>query len=218
VSGVLVLDFDGTVTTADVGDEVCARFAPPEWRAIDDQWVRNELSLPEAQRRMWALARATREQAVEFARGDAGRLRPGLSALLDAAAAAEVEPWLASGGFDFYVEPLLGEALGRFARRYYNGARFDGDRIAVEFPHRELSCGKCAVCKGRVCDLARAAGRRVLFVGDGYSDRCVVGRADGVAAVRGSHLARHLAGAGEPFVEFERLDELCGWVGARAGP
>ena len=31
-------------------------FTEAEWRAIDDQWVRHELSLPEAQRRMWALA------------------------------------------------------------------------------------------------------------------------------------------------------------------
>src|SRR5258706_15873139 len=70
--GVLVLDFDGTVTLADVGDAVCERFADPSWRAIDDQWVRNEISLPEAQRRMWALARATREEAAEFLRGEAG--------------------------------------------------------------------------------------------------------------------------------------------------
>src|SRR5258706_14708849 len=111
--GVLVLDFDGTVTLADVGDAVCERFADPSWRAIDDQWVRNEISLPEAQRRMWALARATREEAAEFLRGEAGRLRPGLEALLDGAAARGLEVWLASGGFDFYIEMLIGPLLPR---------------------------------------------------------------------------------------------------------
>src|SRR6185369_6691520 len=130
----LILDFDGTLTMADVGDAVCEKFAPSEWRDIDDQWVRHEISLPEAQRRMWALARATREQAAEFLRGEAGRMRPGLPQLLEAAAAKGVEVWLASGGFDFYIEMLLGPLLPKFARSYYSRAIFSGDRIAVEFP------------------------------------------------------------------------------------
>src|SRR5205823_2285092 len=101
-----------------------------------------------------------------------------------------VELWLASGGFDFYIEALLGERLARFERALFNRVRFEEDRLLVEFPHEAMACGRCAVCKGRVCDLARAAGRRVLFAGDGWSDRCVLGRADAVFAVRGGALAR----------------------------
>src|SRR5262245_62134838 len=86
---ILVLDFDGTLTTTDVGDDLCDRFAPPGWRDVDQQWVRGELSLPEAQRRMWGMARATRAQALDGARA-VGRLRPGLDALLDAAEARGV--------------------------------------------------------------------------------------------------------------------------------
>src|SRR5262245_12690928 len=148
--GTLVLDFDGTITTTDVGDAVCERFAPPTWREIDDRWVRHEISLPEAQRQMWGLARATRDEAAAFVR-DHARLRPGLDALLAAAADRGVPVWLASGGFDFYILPLLGPRLGGIARALYNTARFDGDRIAVEFPHPDLACGRCAVCKGKVC-------------------------------------------------------------------
>jgi len=212
---VLVLDFDGTLTDVDVGDAVCDRLAPPGWRDIDERWARREISLPEAQRQMWALVRATRDEALAAARA-AGHLRPGLPSLLDAADARGVPVWLASGGFDFYIEPILGPLLGRFARAWYNAARFDGDRLAVEFPHEELACGSCAVCKGKVCDRARAAGAgAVIFVGDGHSDRCVVGRADAVAAVRGSHLARWCREHGVAATEFERLDELVGLLRSR---
>jgi 2,3-diketo-5-methylthio-1-phosphopentane phosphatase len=204
---VLVLDFDGTLTDVDVGDAVCERFAPPAWRDIDERWVRRELSLPEAQRAMWALVRATRDDAIAGARS-LGHLRPGLDKLLDNAAAAGARVWLASGGFDFYIEALLGDALGRFERRYYNATRFDGDRVTVDFPHAALACAACAVCKGKVCDAARATGERVIFVGDGYSDRCVIGRADVIAAVRGSHLARFCREANAPHLELDRLDEL----------
>lgn len=204
---VLVLDFDGTVTTTDVGDDLCDRFAPPAWREIDERWVRGEISLPEAQRQMWGMARASRAQALDGARA-VGRLREGLDALLDGARAGGIEVWLASGGFDFYIEALLGARLDRFARVLCNRVRFDGDRLHAEFPHEALACGRCAVCKGRVCDLAREGGARVLFAGDGHSDRCVLGRADVVAAVRGSHLARFARERGVELPAFDRLDEL----------
>ena len=167
---VVVVDFDGTVTQKDIGDEVCDRFAPPAWKDIDAQWVRNELTLPEAQRRMWALCRAERQDAVGYAR-QVGHRRPGLTALLDEVARRGGEAWLASGGFDFYVEALLGDDAPRFARRYYNATSFSGGRIEVSFPHAALACDRCAVCKGKVCDLARTVGERVIFVGDGSSDR-----------------------------------------------
>ncbi|HEX2571570.1 MAG TPA: HAD-IB family phosphatase [Polyangia bacterium] len=204
---VLVLDFDGTLTDVDVGDAVCDRFAPPAWREIDKRWERREISLPEAQRGMWGLVRATREQALAGAR-EVGHLRPGLESLLGKAEGLGAEVWLASGGFDFYIEALLGEQRGRFARAYYNATRFEGDQLTVEFPHAALACSSCAVCKGKVCDLARERGGPIVFVGDGHSDRCVIGRADRIAAVRGSHLARWCREHGVAVLEFDRLDEV----------
>jgi 2-hydroxy-3-keto-5-methylthiopentenyl-1-phosphate phosphatase len=206
-SPVVVIDFDGTVTQKDIGDEICNRFAPPTWRDIDEAWVRNEISLPDAQRKMWALARAERSDAIAYAR-EVGHLRPGLDVLLAAAQRAGASVWLASGGFDFYIEALLGPRLEAFERRYFNATRFIDGRIEVDFPHAGLACGRCAVCKGKVCDVARASGRPTLFVGDGSSDRCAVGRADRLFAVRGSMLARVCDERGAPFVPFDDLAEV----------
>jgi 2,3-diketo-5-methylthio-1-phosphopentane phosphatase len=209
---VIVVDFDGTITEKDVGDEICERFAPSTWREIDAAWDRNELSLPEAQRQMWGLVRVDRADAVAHSR-EVGRIRAGLDALVEAAAQHGCELWLASGGFDFYIEAILGARLGRFARAYFNRTQFTDGRIEVAFPHRELACDRCAVCKGKVCDQARARGARVIFVGDGASDRCAIGRADRLFAVRGSRLARACEERGEGYVAFERLDELLRMLG-----
>lgn len=210
---VIVLDFDGTVTQKDVGDEVCDRFAPPEWRAIDEAWIRHEISLPEAQRRMWALARAERPEALAYAH-EIGHVRPGLDALLDSADARGDALWLASGGFDFYIEGILGERLNRFERAYFNRTVFADGRIAVEFPHEQLACGRCAVCKGKVCDDARATGRSVVFIGDGSSDRCAIGRADRLFAVRGSLLARTCEERGAAYTPFDHFDEITAALGS----
>jgi 2,3-diketo-5-methylthio-1-phosphopentane phosphatase len=202
-----VLDFDGTITEKDIGDEVCERFAAPEWRDIDAAWVRNELTLPEAQRRVWALARAERPAVLAYAR-EVGGVRAGLDRLLDDAVRAGGEVWLASGGFDFYIEAILGERLGRFQRAYFNRAAFNGGGIEVSFPHDGLACARCAVCKGKVCDQARATGARVVFIGDGASDRCAIGRADALYAVRGSWLARACEERGAAYVPYSTFDEI----------
>ncbi|HWE30076.1 MAG TPA: HAD-IB family phosphatase [Polyangia bacterium] len=202
-----MLDFDGTVTQKDIGDEICDRFAPPTWKEIDAAWVRDEISLPDAQRWIWRLARAERAEALAHAR-QIGHLRPGLDALLAAVERAGARAWLASGGFDFYIEALLGERLGAFERSYFNGTRFIDGRIEVEFPHAELACGRCAVCKGKVCDAARATGAPTIFVGDGASDRCAIGRADRIFAVRGSLFEGACVERGAAHVAFDDLAEV----------
>lgn len=207
----VVLDFDGTVTQTDIGDMVCARFAPPAWLEIDQRWVRGELSLQEAQRQMWALCRCQEEEAIAYVR-EAGRLRAGLDLLLARAGEAGVPVWLASGGFGFYIEALLGPArLAALQARWYNHASFLGGGVEVSFPHAALACDRCAICKGRVCEQARAAlGEAVAFIGDGYSDRCVLdhGRADRLFAVAGSALHRIATAQGAAVTPFSGLDEV----------
>jgi 2-hydroxy-3-keto-5-methylthiopentenyl-1-phosphate phosphatase len=135
-----------------------------------------------------SLARCSREEAVAFGR-EVGLVRTGFDGFLDAATGAGARLWLASGGFDFYIEAILGERLGRFEHAFFNRTRFVGDTIELEF-HQGLGCDRCAVCKGRVCERARAEGARVIFIGDGASDRCAIGKADLLCAVEGSMLAR----------------------------
>ena len=214
VSGVLVLDFDGTVTTAVIGDAICDRFAPPAWREYDERWIRNELPLPDAQRAIWEMARATPAALAAFLASETCALRPGLPALVERARERGLGVWVASGGFDFYIDVLLGPARAAIDRFFCNRGRLEPDgRFAIDFPHRDLACGRCAVCKGRVCDRARAdLGGPVLFVGDGHSDRCVIGHADRIAAVRGRPLAEHLAAHAVAATPFDRLDDLLGWL------
>jgi 2-hydroxy-3-keto-5-methylthiopentenyl-1-phosphate phosphatase len=205
MSLIVVVDFDGTLTLRDVGDELCERFAPPEWKAIDDAWVRNEITLPEAQRRMWGLVRARRDQAVAWAR-QVGERRPGLAALADRVSAAGGELWLASGGFDFYIDALLGDDAARFAKRFCNAADFDGDRVSLRVLDG-FSCDRCAVCKGRICRLAKLSATQVIFVGDGSSDRCVVGHADKIFAVRDGILHHHAGPAATPFTTLDDIGD-----------
>ena len=202
---VFIFDFDGTLVTRDVGDDLCDRFADPSWRDIDAAWERRELSLHQAQRRTWALVKADEDELLAWVREHV-RLRSGLDSLLDRLAARGARLVLASGGFGFYIEAVLHERLRRFEALFYNRATFDRGSVSVDFPHLgTLGCDLCPVCKGRVCDRFGEGGARVTFIGDGTSDRCAIGRADRLFAVRGSKLAR---AAGPDAIEFESFDEI----------
>jgi 2-hydroxy-3-keto-5-methylthiopentenyl-1-phosphate phosphatase len=202
----VVLDFDGTLTGLDVGDEVCDRFADPAWHAWDEKLSRREISLPDAQVEMWALCRGDRDAMVGYA-CEVGVLREGAAEILEAGVRGELDLVLASGGFDFYVEAILAPwiARGAFRARYYNATSFENGRIAVRFPHVDLRCGYCAVCKGKVTERHRDTNRPVVFLGDGQSDLCAAPLANVVYAVRGKQLARGCEEKGIAHVAFDVL-------------
>ena len=199
----LICDFDGTITTTDIGDALCDRFAPPTWREIDAAWVRGELSLPEAQRRMWSLVRASRDELLAHAR-EVGALRGGAVELFDAARRGDIELVIASGGFDLYIDALLGERVRFLSARYHNRLVSAGDRVELEFA-QAIGCERCAVCKGEIVRRMLGGGRRVAFCGDGSSDRCAAGVAPELFAIEGGELARHCADNGLSFVPVRDL-------------
>ena len=199
----LICDFDGTITTEDIGDALCDRFADPAWRDLDAAWLRGELSLPEAQRQMWSLVRASREELLAHARA-VGAFRDGAEELFAAARRGDIELVIASGGFDLYIDALLGERVTSLAGRYHNRLVSEGDRVVLELA-QGIGCERCAVCKGEVVRRWLAPGRRVAFCGDGSSDRCAAGVAPELFAVEGGALARHCAERGLSFVSIRDL-------------
>ena len=199
---IVATDFDGTLAVQDVGDALCERFADPSWRDFDQRFVRGELSLPAAQRGMWALIDASLDELRAHALR-LGQLRAGANELFAAARAGEIELVIASGGFDFYIEALLGDHLRDIRAAYYNSLEASELGLRLHFPHEDLACARCAVCKGKALRKHLDTGRRVLFCGDGTSDQCAVGVAPELYAVTGSHLAQWCRARGVPHEEFD---------------
>jgi 2-hydroxy-3-keto-5-methylthiopentenyl-1-phosphate phosphatase len=206
---IVVTDFDGTLAVEDVGDALCERFADPSWREFDRRFVRGELSLPAAQRGMWELVRASKDELRAHALR-VGALRAGASELFAAARAGKLELVIASGGFDFYIEALLAEHLQVVRAAYYNTLEATPLGLRLQFPHEDLACARCAVCKGKALRRHLDTDRRVLFCGDGTSDQCAVGVAPELYAVRRSHLAAWCSERGVAHTEFEDYREVLG--------
>jgi HAD superfamily phosphoserine phosphatase-like hydrolase len=128
------------------------------------------------------------------------RVRPGFREVVELARERGWRMVIVSSGFRELIEPVLEREGLAGLEILSNTVDPDPAGWKVRFRVSET----CEVC-GQPCKRATAAaladGTELVYVGDGYSDRCAAESADLVFARRG--LARYLEERGVPFERFE---------------
>jgi 2,3-diketo-5-methylthio-1-phosphopentane phosphatase len=128
------------------------------------------------------------------------RVRPGFRELVELARERGWRFVIVSSGFRELIEPVLEREGVADVELLSNTVDADPDGWKVRFRVSET----CDVC-GQPCKRSTAAaladGTELVYVGDGYSDRCAAESADVVFARRG--LATYLEERGVPFEPFE---------------
>jgi 2-hydroxy-3-keto-5-methylthiopentenyl-1-phosphate phosphatase len=196
----LVVDFDGTITEQDLLDTIAKTFGDEEvYREVDEGLDDDSLTLNEVIRREFEPVRAPLGEVRDWVLGNV-RVRPGFRELVDLARKRDWRVVIVSSGFRELIEPVLDrEGLGEL-EVLSNTVDPDPDGWKVQFRVSE----PCEVC-GQPCKRSTAAaiadGTELVYVGDGYSDRCAAELADVVFARRG--LASYLEERGVPFERFE---------------
>jgi 2-hydroxy-3-keto-5-methylthiopentenyl-1-phosphate phosphatase len=193
----LVLDWDGTVTEVDTLHLVLEEFGDREIYARVEGALGDSMTLNEVIAAEFQTVTTPLDDVVEWLFENA-RIRPGFAEL-----AREHRPLIVSSGFHETIEPLLArEGVLSVVELRANrlDPRPDGWRVLFRANHSCDTCGE--PCKRK--DLAGDG--EVVFVGDGYSDRCAALAADRVFARDG--LAAWLAAQGVPFEPFTDFHEL----------
>ena len=178
-----LIDFDGTVSPTDVGAALIDQFARGDQVAATDaleRWKRGTLGHRQLTEMECRRMSATRDQALAFARRF--EIDPEFAGFARAAMAHGDAIQVVSEGFDFYISDLLARAGLPDLPVAANHARFSDLTWIPEFPHYDPACARCGNCKGRHVRRYQALGHRVIFVGDGLSDRCGAAAADVVFA------------------------------------
>jgi 2,3-diketo-5-methylthio-1-phosphopentane phosphatase len=197
------LDFDGTVSTADVGVHVLERLGADGWRAIDEEYDRGEIGSRVCLLDEWDLL--TPDESTMRAVAAEIALDPDFGPLVDALTAAGADVAIVSDGFGFYVHDAC-ERAGVDVAVYTNAVDWATGRL--EFPHEDrcCPCTSCGVCKQAPIKDAARRGRATVLVGDGTSDRKAALLADVVFA-KGA-LARWCSLNGVPHVPFVGLGDV----------
>jgi 2-hydroxy-3-keto-5-methylthiopentenyl-1-phosphate phosphatase len=210
LSRILVVDFDGTVTETDLLDTIASRFGDPDvYEEVDEGLHEGRMSLREVITREFEPVRRPLEDVVRWELENV-RIRPGFGALV---ALARERGWrvvIVSSGFHELIEPIL-EREGVEVELHANRVdpRPDGWRVLWRY---DATCERCGESCKRSIVRDFAGEDEIVYIGDGYSDRCAAEASDRVFATRG--LARYLDERGVPYERFDDFHEIAARLAA----
>jgi 2-hydroxy-3-keto-5-methylthiopentenyl-1-phosphate phosphatase len=189
----LVLDWDGTCTARDSLVAAIHDLGDPS--VYDGAFQDKFGSYGEALAAEVATLRVSPEEAAAWAVANV-ELRPGLHELI-----ARYRPVIVSSGLPQLIRPVL-EREGIDVELRSNDAVPSADGWRVIFRDE----GVCPVCGDKCKRRSLPNGRPLVFVGDGWSDRCASLAADRVFARTG--LAAYLDEQGAPYEPYETLFDV----------
>jgi len=191
----LVLGWDGTVTERDTQWMLLEEFGDREvFARVEEELQSGRMTHRDVMEVEYATIRTPLDEASEWLVEHA-RIRPGFHRLVK-----RFDPLILSSGLHELIEPLLArEGVEARVRANRVDPRPDGWRLIW------TSDSDCAVC-GQPCKRGSLPAGDVVYVGDGFSDRCAARAAGRVFARDG--LASYLGREGvpyEPFTDFHAL-------------
>ncbi len=205
----ILVDYDGTIALSDVGEMLMAELKTRDWEAAAAQYdagLVGSRRLMEWEVELWepdprALAALAAEQPHDLT----------FVPFVERARAAGIPVEVVSDGFGFFITPAL-ERLGIGDLPVITArTTFDGNgRASIAFPNGHPACLVCGTCKRNRVLAHKDAGRSVVFIGDGESDRYAAGYSDVVWAKRA--LVRICLEAGWPFHRWTEFIEIDAWL------
>ena len=205
----ILVDYDGTVAQTDVSDALMAEFVTEEWEAKAAEY---DAGLAGSRRLMeWEVGLITAAPEALAALAAAQPHDPGFVPFVRRARAAGIPVEVVSDGFGFFIPAAL-EALGVGDVPIVTAATTfpPGQRPRIAFPNGHPSCFVCGTCKRARVRAHQAAGRAVVFIGDGHSDRYAAGYADIVFAKHA--LLQLCVENGWPYRRWTEFVEIDAWL------
>ncbi|HPL62359.1 MAG TPA: MtnX-like HAD-IB family phosphatase [Syntrophales bacterium] len=173
-----ICDFDGTVSTVDIGHEVLKKYSGDKWDDIDAAYCSGRIGSMEAYRLIASIVRIPRKDLEAYLSG-LNSIDPYFEEFHRICRSRSIDIAIISDGLDFYIEDFLRRHGFPDLKFYSNKVVFTGrDRINIEFPRFNEQCGKCGTCKRMLLESMRKDYSRIIYIGDGYSDICPARQAD----------------------------------------
>ena len=209
----LFIDFDGTITRDDVGNLFFRTFGGPACDELVRRYRAGELSAAATFREEAAAVGPLDPGAAgEFLRGC--DTDPGFPRLVRFCRDREIDLCVVSDGLDYYIAAILeragcGDVPFVSNRAVFHGPDASGRHaLGFEFPYNDAVCDRCACCKRNLM-LTRSADEDVIvYVGDGFSDRCPVRYADLVFAK--GDLQTYCREENISYIVYRTLDDVLG--------
>jgi 2-hydroxy-3-keto-5-methylthiopentenyl-1-phosphate phosphatase len=176
----VLVDFDGTITKNDVGALLFNSFSGEKSKTIVSEWLKGKISSKECLQKECELIEITKTQLKNFALSQ--KIDEHFLDFVDLCKREKIELAILSDGLDYYIKTILQKYHLEDIPFYSNTLRFAGKKLVPEFPYFERGCGNCGNCKKYHLKNLRRPEQKVVYIGDGLSDKCAIGEADFVFA------------------------------------
>ena len=204
MSRTIAVDFDGTVTEIDLLDTIARDFGDPVvYQEVEDGLHGGTMALRDVITREFEPVRSPLEEVVGWEL-DNVRVRDGFREFVELARERGWRVVIVSSGFHELIEPIL-EREGVEVELHANRVdpRPEGWRVEWRYDSTCDTCGES--CKRSIVQ-ALAGDDELIYIGDGYSDRCAAEASDRVFATRG--LAAYLDERGIPYERFDDFNDV----------
>jgi 2-hydroxy-3-keto-5-methylthiopentenyl-1-phosphate phosphatase len=195
------IDFDGTITTSDLGYEMFRHFTSADTEPLVQQYRRGEVNSLQClggECDIWNSHAPRPDDVYRFI--ETYKVAPGFREFILFLRQNSIEPLILSEGFDFYIEHFLdANNLGDIPK-ITNKASFIDGKLTPEFPYNKLGCQSCSSCKGYHISRLRGPADTVIFIGDGHSD--LHGSAASEIVFAKSHLAEIMSYENRHYIPF----------------
>jgi 2,3-diketo-5-methylthio-1-phosphopentane phosphatase len=165
-------DFDGTITTKDVTDNLFSELGNAEKAyAIYKRWMDKEISY----NRQWdelfnLIPDLTEEKFYNFV--DTIEIEYGFKEFVDFCDKNNLELLILSDGMDLYIKRILRNNGLEHLKFYSNKLLFTQNGAKLLFPYTDEECKECGNCKRNHIINHSSDDDITIYIGDGDSDTC----------------------------------------------
>jgi 2,3-diketo-5-methylthio-1-phosphopentane phosphatase len=171
-------DFDGTISVQDIGHEVIKRFMDGNWKEIDEEYASGKIGSMLAYQKIASLIKVTPTEMADYAL-NLRAMDPSFSEFYRFCRERDIDLKILSDGLDFYIDLILKRHGLDEIEFFSNVIHFhDDSSVSIEFPLRNEQCAKCGTCKSFLLQQYRTDYKKIIYIGDGYSDVCPAQYAD----------------------------------------
>jgi len=166
------VDFDGTITTKDVGEELFLKFGNDlEVRNAINLWAEGKISSVEN----WHLLCESvdiidENELMNFI--DSIEIEYSFKDFYDFCKSNNIELIILSDGFDYYIKRILNREFLSEIKLFCNQLKIENSYLIPRFPHRDEECKICGNCKRNHVIENSSDDDITIYIGDGLSDKC----------------------------------------------
>ena len=164
-------DFDATITTFDVLDEIIKHFsANDDWKKHEKDWAKGKIGSRECLEKQIQSVRVTERDLARYL--SLIRIDPHFHGLFTLLKREGVRPVILSDNFHPIIEAILRNNGVNGIKIYANALKFQKNRLIPSFPRMNKKCSRCGHCKKKTLQMKNVRDKVIIYVGDGLSDIC----------------------------------------------